>query len=201
MPLLRQHSWTPKSQRSRTQALEPSMTFFYLRISYFLYNKKKRNISIKNTLKLKEQNTAYSIFQYTMCPSRRNEVAFACWALSLGKDTGHCRTAKDRTELHLPSFRAVTGRNVFQQAIQISNLKHLHLGGRFPSSHSSSQSQLIAPNLVFSFRMDFIKPLAYFTAHMLCQLSLHNAKLKAVTYSKIKASFEWSFTEAPFANF
>lgn len=201
MPLLRQHSWSLKSQRSGIQALEASMTFFfYLRISYFLYNKKKK-ISIKNTLKIKEQNTAYFIFQYSLCPSSRNEVAFACWALSLGMDTGHCRTAKDGTELHLPSFHAVTKRNVFQQTIQISNLKHLHLGGRFPSSHSSSQSQLIAPNLVFSFRMGFIKPPAYFTAHMLCQLSLYNAKLKAVTYSKIKASFEWFFTKVPFANF
>lgn len=113
-------------------------------------------------------------------------------------DAGHCRTGKERTELHLPSFHAVAERNVFQQTIQISNLKHLHLGGRFPSSHSSSQSQLIALNLVFSFRMDFIKPPAYFTAHMLCQLSLHNAKLKAVTYSNIKASFQYSLYRSPF---
>lgn len=115
-------------------------------------------------------------------------------------NAGQFETAKDRTELHLPSFHVVAEHNVFQQKIHISNLKHLHLRGRFLSSHSSSQSQLIASNLVFSFRMDFIKPPAYFTAHMLYQLSLHNAKLKADTYSKIKASFEYSLYRSPFCN-
>lgn len=189
MPHLRQHCWSSISQRARTQALESSMAFLYLRLDCFVYVKKKKNLCM-NSLILKEQNAAYFIFQYSLCRSSRKQVAFASWALSLAMDAGHCRTAKDRTGLPLPSFHAVAERNAFQQTIQISNLKHLHLGGRFPSSHSSSQSQLIAPNLVFSFRVDFIKPPAYFTAHMLCQLSLHNAKLKAVTYSKIKASFE-----------
>lgn len=154
---------------------------------------KKKQPCIKNTLKLREQNTAYFVFQY---PSSRNWVGFASWALFWGFWPLQNSKGWDWDSSSL--FPCCRRAQCLQQTIQISSLKHLHLGGRFSSSHSSSQSQLIAPNLVFSFRMDFIKPPAYFTAHMLCQLSLHNAKLKAVTYSKIKAASEYSLYWSPF---